>query len=88
MQITDTPHETTPTLNDLVDKVTKACLDYPERYESIGLYALIMEIIEPALFLKTRLEYIKVKPSYQERLLKVDSPYPVVGRMTPNENAQ
>ena len=61
MQITDTRHETTPTLNELVDKVTTACLDHPERYESIGLYALIMEIIEPALFkVLSKIE----KPSY------------------------
>lgn len=50
MQIADTRHETTPTLNELVGEVTKACLDHPERYKSIGVYALMMEIIEPALF--------------------------------------
>ncbi|WP_019216562.1 hypothetical protein [Legionella tunisiensis] len=37
-------------LEDAVTRLTKACLEHPEQYDCIGLYALIMETIEPALF--------------------------------------
>lgn len=67
MQTVDTSR-VQPALDKMVSQVTKACLVHPERYDGIGLYALIMETIEPALF-KAILEACRYNHSQAARIL-------------------
>lgn len=70
MQTVDIP-SAQPALDKLISQVTKKCLTHLDRYDGVGLYALIMETIEPALF-KTVLESCRYNQSKAARILGLD----------------
>lgn len=67
MQTVDIP-SAQPALDKMISQVTKKCLTHLERYDGVGLYALIMETIEPALF-TTVLEACRYNQSQAARIL-------------------